>query len=571
MKVAFHTLGCKVNSYESQAMLNMFEEAGYEEVDFKEVADVYVVNTCTVTNTGDSKSRQMIRKAIRKNPQATVCVVGCYSQVAPQDIEAIEGVSIILGTQFRNEIVDLVEKYQQTHERIVKVSEVKQLRKFEDLNIDRFLHTRAYLKIQDGCNNFCTYCIIPYARGRVRSRKPESVIKQAKELVAKGYVEIVLTGIHTAGYGEDLENYSFYDLLVDLTKIEGLKRLRISSIETSQITDDIIDLISKSKIIVDHLHVPLQAGCDETLKRMNRKYNCEQYYEKLSKIRRLIPDIVFTTDVIVGFPGESEEEFEKTYEFIKKVGYTQLHVFPYSMRKGTPAARMVQVDEKIKHERVNRLIALSHELNENYAKLYDAADRYAIYSHDTNENNSDKAEYSYEKIRMLTDNIASFLNGKNIISWTDKGGYKVCYMKYKKKVPFGMAGFGQNFYHQMVVSEYAGKSMLTDETAGDEDVYITETGKVYHTHSDCTYLKPSVKRVFADKIDGMRNLSGGKYKRCEHCLKYSKTVGAYIYITDYGDRYHMSGHCSGIKRNIKKVKKSKVGGMSECNKCMERG
>lgn len=368
MKVAFHTLGCKVNSYESQAMLNMFEEAGYQEVDFKEEADVYVINTCTVTNTGDSKSRQMIRKAIRKNSAATICVVGCYSQVAPQDIEAIDGVSIILGTQFRNEIVNLVEQFQETHERIVKVSEVKQLRKFEDLNIDRFLHTRAYLKIQDGCNNFCTYCIIPYARGRVRSRKPESVIKQAKELVAKGYVEIVLTGIHTAGYGEDLEDYSFYDLLVDLVKIEGLKRLRISSIETSQITDEIIDLISKSKIIVDHLHVPLQAGCDETLKRMNRKYNCEQYYEKLSKIRKLVPDIVFTTDVIVGFPGESEEEFEKTYEFIKKVGYTQLHVFPYSMRKGTPAARMVQVDEKIKHERVNRLIALSHELNENYAK-----------------------------------------------------------------------------------------------------------------------------------------------------------------------------------------------------------
>lgn len=210
----------------------------------------------------------------------------------------------------------------------MKVSEVKQLRKFEDLNIDRFLHTRAYLKIQDGCNNFCTYCIIPYARGRVRSRKPESVIKQAKELVAKGYVEIVLTGIHTAGYGEDLENYSFYDLLVDLTKIEGLKRLRISSIETSQITDDIIDLISKSKIIVDHLHVPLQAGCDETLKRMNRKYNCEQYYEKLSKIRRLIPDIVFTTDVIVGFPGESEEEFEKLMNLLKK---WDIHNFMFSL------------------------------------------------------------------------------------------------------------------------------------------------------------------------------------------------------------------------------------------------
>ena len=241
--------------YETEAMEELLQTAGYDIVPFTEQADVYVVNTCTVTNTGDSKSRQMIRKAIRKNPQATVCVVGCYSQVAPQDIEAIEGVSIILGTQFRNEIVDLVEKYQQTHERIVKVSEVKQLRKFEDLNIDRFLHTRAYLKIQDGCNNFCTYCIIPYARGRVRSRKPESVIKQAKELVAKGYVEIVLTGIHTAGYGEDLENYSFYDLLVDLTKIEGLKRLRISSIETSQITDDIIDDTLHLLCIGDHKHI----------------------------------------------------------------------------------------------------------------------------------------------------------------------------------------------------------------------------------------------------------------------------------------------------------------------------
>lgn len=369
MKVAFHTLGCKVNSYESQAMLHLFEEKGYEEVNFKEVADVYVINTCTVTNTGDSKSRQMIRKAIRKNPEATVCVVGCYSQVAPQEIAEIEGVGVILGTQFRNEIVELAEKYQETKDTIIRVEDVKQLRKFEDLNIDRFLHTRAYLKIQDGCNNFCTYCIIPYARGRVRSRKPDSVLAQAKELVSKGYVEIVLTGIHTAGYGEDLEDYSFYDLLVDLTKIEGLKRLRISSIETSQITDEIIDLIANNKIIVNHLHVPLQAGCDATLKRMNRKYNCEQYYNKLSKIRELVPDIVFTTDVIVGFPGETDEEFETTYEFIKKVGYTQLHVFPYSQRKGTPAAmRKDQIDERIKHERVNRLITLSQQLNEDYAK-----------------------------------------------------------------------------------------------------------------------------------------------------------------------------------------------------------
>lgn len=366
--VAFHTLGCKVNTYESNAMLKIFQDAGYQEVDFKEVADVYVINTCTVTNTGDSKSRQMIRKAIRKNPEAVVCAVGCYSQVAPEDIEQIEGIGVVLGTQYRKEIVDLVEEYQKTNQKIVKVDSVKNLRKFEDLNIDRFKNTRAFLKIQDGCNNFCTYCIIPYARGRVRSRKPESVLKQAELLVSRGYVEIVLTGIHTAGYGEDLENYSFYDLLVDLVKIKGLKRLRISSIETSQITDEIIDLIGSSDIIVDHLHVPLQSGCDATLKRMNRKYTTEQYLEKINKIRSYLPNIAFTTDVIVGFPGETDEEFQATYDFIKKVNYSQLHVFPYSPRKNTPAAKMKdQVNDQVKHQRVERLLELSKQLNYDFA------------------------------------------------------------------------------------------------------------------------------------------------------------------------------------------------------------
>lgn len=366
--VAFHTLGCKVNTYESNAMLKIFNEANYQEVDFKEVADVYVINTCTVTNTGDSKSRQMIRKAIRKNPQAVVCVVGCYSQIAPDEIKQIEGVGVILGTQYRKDIVKYVEEYLETGKTIIKVDNVMNLRKFEDLNIDRFKNTRAFLKIQDGCNNFCTYCIIPYARGRVRSRNKESVLAQAKKLVANGYVEIVLTGIHTAGYGEDLENYSFYDLLIDLVKIEGLKRLRISSIETSQISDEIIDLIGSNEVIVDHLHVPLQSGCDATLKRMNRKYTTKQYLEKINKIRSYLPNIAFTTDVIVGFPGESDEEFEETYNFIKKVNYSELHVFPYSQRKNTPAAKMKdQVDDKIKHERANKLLALSKELNQNFA------------------------------------------------------------------------------------------------------------------------------------------------------------------------------------------------------------
>lgn len=366
--VAFHTLGCKVNTYESNAMLKIFNEAGYQEVDFKQVADVYVINTCTVTNTGDSKSRQMIRKAIRKNPKATICVVGCYSQTAPEEIEKIEGVGVVLGTQYRSDIVKYVDEHLETGEMVIKVDNVMNLRKFEDLNIDRFKNTRAFLKIQDGCNNFCTYCIIPYARGRVRSRQKESVLNQAQRLVENGYVEIVLTGIHTAGYGEDLDDYSFYELLVDLVKIKGLKRLRISSIETSQISDEIIDLIGSNEIIVDHLHVPLQAGSDATLKRMNRKYTTAEYLEKINKIRSYLPNIAFTTDVIVGFPGETDEEFEETYNFIKQVNYSELHVFPYSPRKNTPAAKMKgQVNDQIKHERANRLLQLSKELNHEFA------------------------------------------------------------------------------------------------------------------------------------------------------------------------------------------------------------
>ena len=366
--VAFHTLGCKVNTYESNAMLKIFNEAGYQEVDFKQVADVYVISTCTVTNTGDSKSRQMIRKAIRKNPKATICVVGCYSQTAPEEIEKIEGVGVVLGTQYRSDIVKYVDEHLETGEMVIKVDNVMNLRKFEDLNIDRFKNTRAFLKIQDGCNNFCTYCIIPYARGRVRSRQKESVLNQAQRLVDNGYVEIVLTGIHTAGYGEDLDDYSFYELLVDLVKIKGLKRLRISSIETSQISDEIIDLIGSNEIIVDHLHVPLQAGSDATLKRMNRKYTTAEYLEKINKIRSYLPNIAFTTDVIVGFPGETDEEFEETYNFIKQVNYSELHVFPYSPRKNTPAAKMKdQVNDQIKHERANRLLQLSKELNHEFA------------------------------------------------------------------------------------------------------------------------------------------------------------------------------------------------------------
>jgi len=369
-KVAFLTLGCKVNTYESEAMLKLFHQAGYENVDFKDIADVYVINTCTVTNTGDSKSRQMIRKAIRQNPNAIICVVGCYSQVASEEVSAIEGVSVVLGTQFRNRIVEFVEEYEQSKQQIIQVADVMKLSSFEDLDIDEFTkNTRAFLKIQDGCNNFCTYCIIPYARGRVRSREPQSVLKQAQSLVNHGFVEIVLTGIHTAGYGQDLENYSFYDLLVDLTtKVKGLKRLRISSIEMSQVSQEIIDLIATSPIIVDHLHIPIQAGCDATLKRMNRHYTTSEFAKKLKDLKEKLPSISITTDVITGFPGETDEEFNATYQWIKEMHFNQLHVFPYSRRKGTPADRMKdQIDGNVKHERVKQLMELSNQLQEEFA------------------------------------------------------------------------------------------------------------------------------------------------------------------------------------------------------------
>lgn len=369
--VAFHTLGCKVNTYESEAMLKLFANDGYKEVDFKEKADVYVINTCTVTNAGDSKSRQMIRKSHRNNPNAVICVVGCYSQVASEEIKTIEGVSIVLGTQFRNQVVELVHEYLQTHEQIVRIADVMRSARFEDLDIDEFTkNTRAFLKIQDGCNNFCTYCIIPYARGKMRSRSKESVLSQAQSLVNHGFSEIVLTGIHTAGYGQDFDDYSFYDLLLDLTtKVKGLKRLRISSIEMSQVSEEIMNLIADSSIIVDHLHIPIQSGNDNTLKRMNRHYTTQEFEQKYFELKKKLPSLSITTDVIVGFPGETDEDFESTYQWIKKLHFNQLHVFPYSKRKGTPAARMKdQVDESVKKQRVKALLDLSHTLMREYAQ-----------------------------------------------------------------------------------------------------------------------------------------------------------------------------------------------------------
>lgn len=402
-KVAFHTLGCKVNSYESEAMLELFKEAGYQEADFKDTSDVYIINTCTVTNTGDRKSRQIIRQAIKRNPDAVVCVVGCYAQVAKDEVLAIEGVGVIIGTRYKDRIVDLVNEHLSTGEVVVRIDDVLRLSEFEELEIHNFKNTRAFLKIQDGCNNFCTYCIIPYSRGKLRSRDRESVLAQARELVAKGFVEIVLTGIHTAGYGEDFGDYDFGDLLEELAGVPGLKRLRISSIETSQITDKIVGLISENKVIVDHLHVPIQAGSDEILKKMRRKYTLEQFESRIAALREKMPNMALSTDIIVGFPGETDELFEKTVETLKRINFMQLHVFPYSKRKNTPAARMAdQVDEQIKKQRVGELVALSKELTANYARanldvvqdvLFESREGDYLVGHSSN----------YLKIKVATD------------------------------------------------------------------------------------------------------------------------------------------------------------------------
>ncbi|MFD0870557.1 tRNA (N(6)-L-threonylcarbamoyladenosine(37)-C(2))-methylthiotransferase MtaB [Paenibacillus residui] len=370
--VAFHTLGCKVNFYETEGIWQLFKKEGYEQVDFETKADVYLINTCTVTNTGDKKSRQVIRRAIRRNPDAIIAVTGCYAQTSPAEVAAIPGVDIVIGTQDRDKIIPLVDRFRQERQPINAVRNIMKTREFEELDVPEFSdRTRAFLKIQEGCNNFCTFCIIPWSRGLLRSRRPESVLAQARQLVDAGYKEIVLTGIHTGGYGEDLEGYSLAKLLWDLDKVDGLNRVRISSIEASQITDEVLEVLQGSDKMCRHFHVPLQAGDDRVLKRMRRKYTTAEFGSKIEKIHRIMPDAAITTDVIVGFPGETEEMFANGYRFMEQMQFAEMHVFPYSKRTGTPAARMEdQVDEEIKNRRVHELIDLSERMQLAYAKPF---------------------------------------------------------------------------------------------------------------------------------------------------------------------------------------------------------
>ncbi|MDF2906587.1 MAG: hypothetical protein K0R34_1908 [Herbinix sp.] len=397
---AFLTLGCKVNSYETEAMRTLFEAAGYDIVDFKDIADVYVVNTCTVTNIADRKSRQMLHQAKKRNPEAIIAAVGCYVQAAEEVLLADSSVDLVVGNNKKSDIVTMVERCRNSDDKEELVVDINEEKDYEELHVITTMEkTRAFIKIQDGCNRFCSYCIIPFVRGRVRSRREEDILQEISELSKKGYREIVLTGIHISSYGSDLlkkavsedevstmsagevdvtgQDTDVYDrlsqemplakLIVRIGEIEGIDRIRLGSLEPRIITEEFLEAIASVRQFCPHFHLSLQSGSDSVLKRMNRKYSAKEYYDRVQLIRRFFDNPSFTTDVIVGFPGETKEEFKETMEFVKSIGFSHIHVFKYSKRAGTKAASMPdQIPEEIKSARSDELIALSNLMSEEY-------------------------------------------------------------------------------------------------------------------------------------------------------------------------------------------------------------
>ena len=373
-KVALHNLGCKVNAYEVEAMQQLLENAGYETVPFEEGADVYVINTCTVTNVADRKSRQMLHKAKKMNPDAIVVATGCYAQADTEKLKEDTAVDLILGNNQKTQIVEALEEYEKEHAKQVQVIEINHTKEYEELSISSTAeHVRAYIKVQDGCNQFCTYCIIPFARGRVRSRKIEEVLSEVETLAAKGYKEVVLTGIHLSSYGVDFpkeERESLLSLIQAVSRVEGISRIRLGSLEPRIITEEFLEGIVKTGKVCPHFHLSLQSGCNKTLKNMNRRYSAQEYAEKCELIRKFYPAPALTTDVIVGFPQETEEDFEESYEFVKKIHFYETHIFKYSRRHGTKAASMDgQLTEAAKAQRSDRML----ELHEIRAREYEEA------------------------------------------------------------------------------------------------------------------------------------------------------------------------------------------------------
>lgn len=371
-KVSFYTLGCKVNQYETEAMEELFERNGYEIVGEDEVADIYVINTCTVTNLGDRKSRQFIRRAKKMNRDSIIAVVGCYSQVAPEEIGKMKYVDVIIGTGSKKDIVKYCEEAKEHKKQINVVGDFRELKEFEELKIEDIkTRTRAYMKIQEGCNQYCSYCIIPYARGPIRSRSYENIIEEANRLANAGFKEIILTGIHVASYGKDRGDLDLLDVIVGISKVKGIDRIRLSSMEPTLIDEKFMYTVSNIPEFCDHFHLSLQSGSDKILKKMNRKYTTQEYSEIVNLIREYMPNAGITTDIIVGFPGENENDFNKTIEFVKKIKFSRIHVFKYSPREGTPASKYKdQVHGTIKNERSEKLIGIGEELMRGFNKKF---------------------------------------------------------------------------------------------------------------------------------------------------------------------------------------------------------
>ncbi|MHB1407782.1 MAG: tRNA (N(6)-L-threonylcarbamoyladenosine(37)-C(2))-methylthiotransferase MtaB [Desulfitobacteriaceae bacterium] len=371
--VGFVTLGCKVNQVESEALAQLFRNAGYEVMDIAGKADVVVVNTCTVTNTGGSKSRQVIRRMIKSHPDSFIVVMGCYAQTSPGEVLNIEGVDLVIGTQDRSRMLELIEQARAQRQPLSAVHDIWQVKEFEELPmLEGESRTRAMLKIQEGCNQFCTYCIIPYARGPVRSRRAHNALAEAEKLVQAGYKEIVLTGIHTGAYGQDMAgDWDLARLVRELVKIDGLKRLRLSSIEPMEFAPVLLESIFSSPVVCPHLHIPLQSGSDAILARMQRPYTLGDYKGLLNKLLQNIPDLAVTTDVIVGFPGESERDHRDALAFVESCGFARIHVFPYSRREGTPAAGYPdQVPNRLKEERVKEMLEVARSSHESYVERF---------------------------------------------------------------------------------------------------------------------------------------------------------------------------------------------------------
>ncbi len=414
MKVALYTLGCRVNSYESEAMAEKFIKEGYEVVSFDEFSDVYVINTCTVTNMGDKKSRQMIGRARRHNPEAIIAVVGCYSQIASDEIAQIEGVDVVLGSRNKGDIVYWVNRAREESKQVVEVKDVLKNNKFEQLAINEYQDkTRAFLKIQDGCNRFCSYCLIPFARGGICSKEPEKILKEVKELSKNGFKEIILSGVHTASYGVDLEgNWDLVKILEEINKIEGIERIRIGSIDPTFFTEGVIERICNLEKMCPHFHLSLQSGCDATIRRMNRKYTAQEYKDVVENLRKYMKDVSITTDIIVGFPGESNVEFEATYEFLKGIKLSKMHIFKYSKRTGTKAAEMpFQVDGLIKEERSKKLIELNNALEVEFMEKFLGREMRVLYEEAISGKENTYVGYTENYIKVITESDEN-LEGK---------------------------------------------------------------------------------------------------------------------------------------------------------------